>query len=274
MPSSLSIALCYNTGSEVWVALSTSYEVTMNATYGMVGNNKMTHSCCCRNTTYLYMQQHGLDRTRLLIFCCREKPMWRRKIEWVPVDWECVSWFAQQLLFFCQRIHYVVYSAVILWASVCASSSSSLSHCCCLWMKSTPLDSSVRIKRLSLSLSCHFPFLQFGRKAIRHAAWYHRPSVVNRLVSCGATVDTGDSEGKSPLWWAACGGSMDCVDILLRAGASPNHGRCLLERVPFNQQYCYNRAMILQQLGGITNGHREEERSQGNFQKVRGCCKG
>ena len=46
-----------------------------------------------------------------------------------------------------------------------------------------------------------------------------------RGTNCGSTVDIEDDSGRTPLWWAACHGHVDCVDVLLVHGANPDHKR-------------------------------------------------
>jgi hypothetical protein len=68
----------------------------------------------------------------------------------------------------------------------------------------------------------------WGRTAIHFAAEYHHKTVLDQLLRyrpCHAywrlTVDIGDSRGQTPLWFAAWGGHVDCVEALLVHGANP-----------------------------------------------------
>jgi ankyrin repeat protein len=68
------------------------------------------------------------------------------------------------------------------------------------------------------------------------AAMSNRKDILDRLVllklyepwgsvssSPRKTVDIEDNHGCTPLWWAACNGHMDCVDVLFILGANPDH---------------------------------------------------
>ena len=46
-----------------------------------------------------------------------------------------------------------------------------------------------------------------------------------RETSLRSTVDIEDVFGRTPLWLAASNGHVDCVDVLLVHGASPDHKR-------------------------------------------------
>ena len=61
--------------------------------------------------------------------------------------------------------------------------------------------------------------------AIHCAAAFNHVTIVERLLSCSVPVDINDNGGRTPLWWAACGGHVCCVDVLLKHGASPQHER-------------------------------------------------
>ena len=43
--------------------------------------------------------------------------------------------------------------------------------------------------------------------------------VVEALLRAGANVNTSDTDGKSPLWWAACKGHTEVMEVLLTHGA-------------------------------------------------------
>ena len=83
-----------------------------------------------------------------------------------------------------------------------------------------------------------------GWAAVHWAALSNRKSILDRLLlmgrqqccsasgspspretSCGSTVDIEDHGGRTPLWWAAFIGHVDCVDVLLVHGANPGHKR-------------------------------------------------
>ena len=81
---------------------------------------------------------------------------------------------------------------------------------------------------------------QIGQTVIHYAAWSNSKTILNRLLllpgqcccplpcSCAqweSTVDIDDNYGKTPLWWAALNGHVDCVDVLLVHGANPDHKR-------------------------------------------------
>ena len=85
---------------------------------------------------------------------------------------------------------------------------------------------------------------QAGWTVVHFAARYNSKSILDRLLlmgrqqccsasgspslretSCGLTVDIEDSWGRTPLWWAACHGHVDCVDVLLVHGADSDHKR-------------------------------------------------
>ena len=85
---------------------------------------------------------------------------------------------------------------------------------------------------------------QLGRTVVHWAAEYNSKSILDRLLlmsrqqcysacgspsprgpSCGSTVDIEDIWGRTPLFWAARCGHVDCVDVLLVHGASPDHKR-------------------------------------------------
>ena len=53
---------------------------------------------------------------------------------------------------------------------------------------------------------------------------------MDHLLYCrGLTVDIEDNAGCTPLWLAACFGSVDCVDVLLVHGANPDHRRWCIQ---------------------------------------------
>ena len=81
---------------------------------------------------------------------------------------------------------------------------------------------------------------QSGQTVIHYAAKWNPKTILNRLLllmgqcccpctcSCaqwGLTVDIDDNDGKTPLWLAASGSHVDCVDVLLVHGANPDHKR-------------------------------------------------
>lgn len=80
----------------------------------------------------------------------------------------------------------------------------------------------------------HFLFPQRDRTALHYAAQFDSPCIVKRLISCGATVDIDEMWDKTPLWLAVCGNSGSCVDLLVGAGADPQHKRWMLEFSLFN----------------------------------------
>jgi len=56
--------------------------------------------------------------------------------------------------------------------------------------------------------------------------WYkpaYQVGVINALIAAGATVDTANQRGETPLMWAAKSGSPEVVSALLHAGADPRH---------------------------------------------------
>ena len=59
------------------------------------------------------------------------------------------------------------------------------------------------------------------------AAMCNSKSILDRLmlVDWGSTVDIEDEDGRTPLWYAASYGHVDCVDVLLVHGADPDHKR-------------------------------------------------
>ena len=74
-------------------------------------------------------------------------------------------------------------------------------------------------------------FTQWGRTVVHYAAQYNK-TILDRLLLMGAcgthwqlSVDIEDNDGKTPLWFAACHGHVDCVDVLLVHGANPDHKR-------------------------------------------------
>jgi Ankyrin repeats (3 copies) len=48
------------------------------------------------------------------------------------------------------------------------------------------------------------------------------PKVVAALIKAGADLNAQDSEGDTPLYWAACNKLRESVELLLQAGADPN----------------------------------------------------
>ena len=80
--------------------------------------------------------------------------------------------------------------------------------------------------------------IQGGPTIIHLAAQNNSKTILNRLLllmgqcccpcpcSCaqwGLTVDIDDNYGRTPLWWAANKGHVDCVEVLLVHGANPDH---------------------------------------------------
>ncbi|KAJ5906798.1 uncharacterized protein N7473_003714 [Penicillium subrubescens] len=53
------------------------------------------------------------------------------------------------------------------------------------------------------------------------AVWFLMPRVIEKMISRGWPVDSRDSSGRTPLFWAACFGLSDIVSLLLEAGADP-----------------------------------------------------
>lgn len=53
------------------------------------------------------------------------------------------------------------------------------------------------------------------------AVWFSMPRVIEKMISRGWPVDSKDSSGRTPLFWAACFGLSDIVSLLLEAGADP-----------------------------------------------------
>ena len=71
---------------------------------------------------------------------------------------------------------------------------------------------------------------QDGWTVIHWAAWNNRKTLLDQLLlvggqCCGLTVDIDDNGGRTPLWFAASGGYVDCVDVLLAHGANSDHKR-------------------------------------------------
>lgn len=78
------------------------------------------------------------------------------------------------------------------------------------------------VERLSLCLDF---FQQWDWTATHRAAINNHPSIVRRLVTVGAAVDTKDIESKTPLWYAACNGHVACAALLVSGGANPHNER-------------------------------------------------
>ena len=73
------------------------------------------------------------------------------------------------------------------------------------------------------------------------AAVWNRKTILDRLllvrrqhccstsacprISCQSIADIDDNDGRTPLWWAAYHGHVDCVDVLLFLRANPDHER-------------------------------------------------
>jgi ankyrin repeat protein len=60
-----------------------------------------------------------------------------------------------------------------------------------------------------------------GRRALNWAAWNNRVSVIRILVARGATVNSTNLTGFTPLHHAAESGSLEAAVALLAAGADP-----------------------------------------------------
>lgn len=60
-----------------------------------------------------------------------------------------------------------------------------------------------------------------GRRALNWAAWYNRVPAIRILVARGATVNSSNLTGFSPLHHAAEAGSLEAARALLAAGADP-----------------------------------------------------
>ena len=75
-------------------------------------------------------------------------------------------------------------------------------------------------------------FSQWGWTVLHWAALRNRKTILDRLLLLGACgthwqliVDIEDNYGRTPLWFAANYGHVDCVDVLLVHGANPDHKR-------------------------------------------------
>ena len=71
-----------------------------------------------------------------------------------------------------------------------------------------------------------------GWTVVHYAAGWNRKTILDRLLLMGAcgthwqlTVDIEDDSCRTPLWYAARNGHVDCVDVLLVHGANPDHKR-------------------------------------------------
>lgn len=60
------------------------------------------------------------------------------------------------------------------------------------------------------------------RKALHHAAARGHVKIVQKLVECGADINIGDADSRTPLHWAATNGWVAVAEYLLKHGAAIN----------------------------------------------------